>query len=144
MGLRKINCLTGAKPVAQLRVDLADFEGRQKYAYYRYFSVGDSTTHYKLRVGGYMSGSTAGDSLTGGHSHNGRAFSTYDKDNDARSGNCAESYTGAWWYNNCFHSHLNGKYLRGTIDCKGVFWFTFNTPHNCYSQKWSEMKLRLI
>ena len=37
LGLKKISCLTGAKPVAQLRVDLADFEGRHKYAYYSHF-----------------------------------------------------------------------------------------------------------
>ena len=135
LGLKKINCLTGAKPVAQLRVDLADFEGRQKYAYYRYFSVGDFSTNYKLRVGGYMSGSTAGDSLTG---HNDMVFSTHDRDNDRWSNNCAVSYLGAWWYVSCYSSNLNGKYLHGAISSKGVTW---NTG---YSMKWSEMKLRLL
>ena len=46
----KISCLTGAKPVAQLRVDLTDFEGCHKNVQYRYFSLGDSTTNYKLRL----------------------------------------------------------------------------------------------
>ena len=142
LGLKKINCLTGAKPVAQLRVDLADFEGRQKHAYYRYFSVGDSTTNYKLTFGGYMSGSTAGDSLTDGTNLNGRQFTTKDRDNDMSSSNCAVADQGAWWYNACTWSNLNGKYLRGANNCDGVFWYTFNS--NCYSQKWSEMKLRLI
>ena len=41
MGLKNISCMTGTKPVAQLRVDLADFEGRHKYAHYSYFSVGN-------------------------------------------------------------------------------------------------------
>ena len=52
LGLKKISCLTGAKPVAQLRVDLADFEGRYKYAQYRYFSLDSASTNYKLTVGG--------------------------------------------------------------------------------------------
>ena len=92
LGLKKINCLTGARPVAQLRVDLADFEGRYKYAQYRYFSVGESTTNYTLRVGGYVAGTpaAAGDSLAGDYSINGMQFTTRDSDNDRHSsGNCA-------------------------------------------------------
>ena len=61
LGLKKISCLTGAKPVAQLRVELADYEGRQKYARYRYFSVDSASANYKLSVGGYSG--TAGDIL---------------------------------------------------------------------------------
>ena len=61
LGLKKISCLTGAKPVAQLRVDLADFEGNHKYAHYSYFSVGNPSTNYKLSVGDYSG--TARDSL---------------------------------------------------------------------------------
>ena len=143
LGLKKINCLTGARPVAQLRVDLGDFEGRYKNAQYRCFSVGDSTTNYKLRVGGYMAGppAAAGDSL---RYHKDMQFSTHDRDNDGRSGNCAVSYQGAWWYNDCLYSNLNGKYLRGANNCNGVWWNTFNTAQGCYSVKWSEMKLRQI
>ena len=146
LGLKKINCLTGARPVAQLRVDMSDFEGHYKNAQYRYFSVGDSTTNYKLRVGGYMAGSpaAAGDSLTGSHSHNDRQFTTHDRDNDRSGSNCAVQSQGAWWYNSCQHSNLNGKYFRRVVNCDGVFWYTFNYPNNCFSLKWSEMKLRLI
>lgn len=43
-------------------------------------------------------------------SHNLMEFSTYDNDNDLNVGNCAASYTGAWWYNNCYFSNLNGEY----------------------------------
>ena len=143
LGLQKINCLTGARPVAQLRVDLADFEGRYKYAHYKYFSVGDSSTNYKLRVGGYISGphAAAGDSF---NYHNSMQFSTHDRDNDRYSLNCAANQQGAWWYKSCVHSNLNGKYLRGANNCFGVWWHTFNTTVGCYSLKWSEMKLRQI
>ena len=140
LGLKKISCLTGAKPVAQLRVDLADYGGFQKYAHYRYFSVDSASANYTLSVGGYSG--TTGDSMAGSHSLNGMQFSTYDRDNDKRSDNCAVAFQGAWWYNSCHHSNLNGKYLRGANDCKGVRWYTFNTAVSCYSYKWSEMKLR--
>ena len=97
LGLKKMNCLTGARPVSQLRVDLGDFEGRYKYAQYRYLSVGDSATNYKLRLGGYMAGpsAAAGDSLS---YHKDMQFTTHDRDNDTNSGgNCASSRQGAWW-----------------------------------------------
>ena len=139
LGLKKINCLTGAKPVSQLRVDLADFEGRHKYAYYSHFSVGNPSTNYTLSVGGYSG--TAGDSLN--HIHNGREFSTHDRDNDrSGDGNCAVDWQGAWWYDRCHVSNLNGLYLSGASDNKGMRWYTFNTAVGSYSLKWSEMKLK--
>ena len=148
LGLKKISCLTGAKPVAQLWVDLADFEGNHKYAYYSYFSVGNPSTNYTLSVGGYSG--TAGDSLaiasTGYNAvHNGREFSTHDRDNDRHNGgSCAVTYQGAWWYDNCHNSNLNGLYLSGANDNQGMRWFTFNTDARSYSLKWTEMKFRSI
>ena len=34
-------------------------------------------------------------------------FSTKDFDQDTWSNNCAESYTGAWWYHACHGSNIN-------------------------------------
>lgn len=42
--------------------------------------------------------------------HNGRSFSTYDKDNDSAITNCALSYKGAFWYKNCHRVNLMGRY----------------------------------
>ena len=141
LGLKKVSCLTGAKPVTQLRVDLADFEGRRKYAHYSYFSVGNPSTNYTLSVGGYSG--TAGDSLAIGTSvHNGREFTTNDRDNDEVGFNCAVAWQGGWWYDNCHVSNLNGLYLSGASDNRGMRWYTFNTAARSYSLKWTEMKLR--
>ena len=74
--------------------------------------------------------------------HRGMSFTTKDRDNDKSSSNCALSYKGAWWYNNCHHSNLNGLYLNGNKgDCKGMRWL--NWPKGgCYSVKKTEMKIR--
>lgn len=54
-----------------------------------------------------LSLSGSGDSLS---YHQGRPFSTKDRDNDIAVTNCALSYKGAWWYKNCHRANLNGKY----------------------------------
>ena len=96
MGLKKINCLTVANPVTQLRVDLSDYEGHQKYAQYRYFPVDDASANYKLYIGGYWG--TAGDSMVQSYNLNGMQFTTHVRDNDAwSSGNCAVRDQGAWY-----------------------------------------------
>ena len=53
-----------------------------------------------------------GDQLT---YHVGMQFSTKDKDNDSVLGNCARQHKGAWWYNSCLRSNLNGEYTSAGI-----------------------------
>ena len=85
-----------------------------------------------------MISGTAGDSLNW---HRGKSFSTKDRDNDKWSGgNCALRWKGAWWYNNCHHSNLNGLYLNGKVDAKGMSWHHWKNSY--YSVKRSEMKIR--
>uniref|UniRef100_A0A1X7T3D2 Fibrinogen C-terminal domain-containing protein n=1 Tax=Amphimedon queenslandica TaxID=400682 RepID=A0A1X7T3D2_AMPQE len=116
-----------------LRVDLGDFEGNTAYANYSTFSISDGSTEYILTVGGYSG--TAGDSLAW---HNGRRFTTIDNDNDLVSGdNCAQVYTGAWWYNHCAESNLNGRYFNtATNDYQGIVWHDWKGT----TLKFSEMK----
>ena len=141
LGLSKINRLAapGAGATA-LRVDLADFSGNKAYAKYNAFTVGDSSTKYEMIVYGYISGN-AGDAL--GY-HNGQQFSTKDQDNDAGPQNCAQTFKGAWWYNDCHASNLNGQYLSGTHTsyADGVNWYHWKG--NYYSLKVSEMKVRRV
>jgi len=115
---------------------LEDWSGSRVYAKYGRFNVGDEQAQYRLEVGSYSG--TAGDSLISGH--NNMAFSTKDGDNDRySSGNCAVRYTGAWWYNNCHNSNLNGKYLGNKRDSRGARWSAFSWS---LSLKFTEMKLR--
>ena len=145
LGLKKISCLTSVPKRTKLRVDLTDFTGNSKYACYDYFYVGNPRTNYKLSIGGYQSWGigTAGDSMIRGHNLNGMQFSTYDRDNDRRSGNCASLNRGAWWYNNCHLSHLNGLYLEDQSNDDGITWYYFNTTTPSWrTLRYSEMKLR--
>ncbi|XP_019637151.1 PREDICTED: ficolin-2-like [Branchiostoma belcheri] len=110
----------------QLRVDMEDAEGNTAYAAYDTFVISPESQNYKLHIGNYSG--TAGDSLT---YHDGKPFSTKDRDND---GSCAQLHKGAWWYNSCYRSNLNGLYLDGV---NWRHWKGYN-----YSLKRTEMKLR--
>lgn len=76
--------------------------------------------------------------------HSGMQFSTNDNDNDMSSGSCAILYKGAWWYQSCHWSNLNGLYHGGQHDsfADGVNWHTFRGQH--YSLQRSEMKLKVV
>ena len=82
---------------------------------------------------------TAGNSLS---AHNGKSFSTRDQDNDGRDRDCAKCYHGAWWYNDCHQSNLNGKYHRKLQSPHGVGvnWESWKGYH--YSLMKTEMKMR--
>ncbi|XP_053387776.1 microfibril-associated glycoprotein 4-like [Mercenaria mercenaria] len=117
----------------KLRVDLTSFENETAYAEYGSFSVGDSKSNYTLVVGGYTG--NAGDSLS---ELNHRMFSTKDRDNDKWANNCAQSFTGAWWYKDCHLSNLNGDYGNKNFG-KGINWYTWKGHYT--SLKITEMKI---
>ena len=73
--------------------------------------------------------------------HRGMSFSTKDRDNDRWGRNCALHFKGAWWYNDCHHSNLNGLYLNGKSDCQGMRWNSW-PKGPCYSVNKAEMKIR--
>ena len=129
LGNDKIHRLTASRP-SSLRVELEDWNGVKAYAKYGKFNIGDEQAQYRLEVGSYSG--TAGDSLA---PHNNMAFSTKDRDN----GNCALQFTGAWWYNSCLVSNLNGQYLGDKRDYQGAVWYNFR---GSLSLKFTEMKLR--
>ena len=84
---------------------------------------------------------TAGDSLT---YHRCSAFTTKDRDNDKNSANCATLFKGAWWYNSCTYSDLNGVYYHGqhSHPWSGVQWYHWKG--HSYSAKRAEMKIKPV
>ena len=117
----------------QLRVELI-YQGKSYYAQYGSFSIADEANNYTLHVADYSG--TAVDSLI--TYDNGKQFTTLDRDNDPSSSrNCANRCTGAWWYDNCGYSNLNGKWDQSNYN--GLFWYTITTH---YSATYSEMKIR--
>ncbi|XP_033106173.1 microfibril-associated glycoprotein 4-like [Anneissia japonica] len=136
LGNEKIHRLSSAGNY-ELRVDMSSFEGESKYAHYDNFRLADEQNNYKLVIGNYSG--DAGDSL--GYYHRNCQFSTYDRDHDLVSYMCAVKFKGAWWYNDCHESNLNGLYMKGVTDeyATGVVWNAWKGFY--YSLKTTEMKI---
>ncbi|XP_034472076.1 ryncolin-1-like [Drosophila innubila] len=134
LGLDKIHALT-SEYSQELLVILEDFEGAEKFETYEKFGIGDEEELYVLHTLGNANG-TADDSL---RPHHTMKFSTFDRDNDRWTNNCAETYTGGWWYNECHHSNLGGKY-KDNAHGKGINWFHFRG--HLYSLKRAIMMIR--
>ncbi|XP_038055327.1 ryncolin-1-like [Patiria miniata] len=121
----------------QLRVELEDWDNEKVYAEYGQFQI--SGDNYQLKVASYNDSSPAGDSLT--RKHNGKLFSTKDKENDNNpTESCARMSIGAWWYDWCYVSNLNGKYYgQRTANMDSMRWLTWKKPQ---SVKKCSMKIR--
>ncbi|XP_073756152.1 tenascin-R isoform X2 [Callorhinus ursinus] len=132
LGLDNIHRIT-SQGRYELRVDMRDGQ-EAAFASYDKFSVEDGRNLYKLRLGSYNG--TAGDSLS---YHQGRPFSTEDRDNDVAVTNCALSYKGAWWYKNCHRTNLNGKYGESRHS-QGINWYHWKGHE--FSIPFVEMKMR--
>ncbi|XP_078344750.1 uncharacterized protein LOC144630294 [Oculina patagonica] len=120
---------------SQLLIELKDFDNLTAHASYETFHVGTETEKYVVRLTEFSG--TAGDSMA---LHNGMLFSTQDQDNDLYAVNsCAQQFTGAWWYNGCHESNLNGHYGDNTHG-KGINWYAWRG--HTYSLKESAMKVK--
>ena len=138
LGNEKIHRLTKRKNM-MIRFDLEDVDGNKAFAEYKMFYIDGESENYRAHVSGYSG--TAGDSFS---RPNGKQFSTKDRDHDTSSDNCASVYHGAWWYDACHSSNLNGKYLNGPHKsyANGINWYSFKGYHN--SLKMTEMKVRPV
>ena len=77
--------------------------------------------------------------------HTGHKFSTKDQDNDVwAAGNCSGRHKGAWWYNGCQFSNLNGVYRTSnpSTEKDGLQWYDWKGHY--YSLKTTEMKIRMV
>uniref|UniRef100_G3Q4A9 Fibrinogen alpha chain n=1 Tax=Gasterosteus aculeatus TaxID=69293 RepID=G3Q4A9_GASAC len=120
IGNRNLHLLTGGGETL-LKVELEDWEGGAAGAEYT-AAVGPEGEGFPLSVSGYLG--DAGDALT--PTHGGMKFSTFDRDNDAWGGSCAEVNGGGWWYNGCLSANLNGAYHHPPHRGEGgVVWSTY-------------------
>ncbi|GAB5388767.1 MAG: hypothetical protein Alpg2KO_17350 [Alphaproteobacteria bacterium] len=83
---------------------------------YTNFSVGDEASNYVLSVSDTP---TSNDGGLFASYHSGRAFSTFDDDNDLWSSNCASVFQTGWWFHSCYYMTIAGNdggqtYWRGT------------------------------
>jgi len=134
-GVRPMYCLTKTGQW-ELRIDF-EFQNKTKsYLRYNLFKVDSSG---RLTVSGFA-GITPTDPFTTGE-HNGRYFTTYNRDNDGTSSyNCAYTFSGSsnnggWWYNSCWHINLNYHYNSTKL---GMMYF----DKKWYNPRWIEMKIR--
>ncbi|XP_044063503.1 tenascin isoform X2 [Siniperca chuatsi] len=132
LGNELLHNLTSAGPVS-LRVDMQSGNDTA-YAHYANFSIDSADRHYTLTVSGYTG--TAGDSM---RYHNGRPFSTRDKDPDSLGIHCARAYMGGWWYKNCYKTNLNGLYGISSNN-QGIVWIDWKGKDS--SIPFTEMKFR--
>ena len=95
-----------------MSLSMGDFLSR--YAQYSHFKIYSEGEYYKLEIDGYEG--TAGDSLNDPwYGSNNSPFSTYNRDNDRSSLNCASMLKGGWWWKSCGRG-LNGLYLNDPQD----------------------------
>ncbi|XP_077577990.1 uncharacterized protein LOC144199957 [Stigmatopora nigra] len=132
LGNEILHNLTSIGPVS-LRVDLRS-GNETAYAHYANFSIDSEENDFALTVSGYIG--TAGDSM---RYHNGRPFSTRDKDPDSLGIHCSRAYMGGWWYKNCYKTNLNGLYGINTNN-QGIIWIDWKGKDS--SIPLTEMKFR--
>lgn len=108
LGLEKIHRLT--RDGTQIYFDMANYDGTKEYAHYQVFTVHGAATAYTMNVDSFGYEGSIKELLS---YHNGKKFSTYNRDNDASRANCCKDYLdgGGWWYNDCYRlGNPNGVY----------------------------------
>lgn len=111
LGLEAIYKL-GRQGDYKLMVEMEDWMDKKVYAQYNSFHLEPESEGYRLRLGTYQG--NAGDSLS---SHNGKQFTTLDRDKDAFSG-------GSYWDVFFIRNDSNLKYY---FLCFNIFYITLRS-----------------
>ena len=131
LGLEKIRRLvTQPGKIFQLYFGMQSFNPRDTYRFslYNSFSIGSEADNYTLHIGTLDPDSNADDALS---YHNGRQFSTPDRDNDSSlRTHCAKLFKAGWWFHSCHDSLLNGHWYADGLMADlnlpdGIIWDTW-------------------
>ena len=115
LGLNNLNLLTSTANRFKMRVELESLSGQRSWVEYSEFSVGGSTSGYKLSISGFESDKQSDLDVLALFTNN-QAFSTKDKDHDAYgAGSCSSKYGGGggWWYQRCGNVFPTAEYSLG-------------------------------
>ncbi|XP_015244886.1 PREDICTED: fibroleukin-like [Cyprinodon variegatus] len=134
----------------QLRVELEDWYQQKRQATYSNFKVASEADRYRLTAHEYSGDAGNALSYSKHYNHDGRPFSTADRDHDRyASGNCGQYYGAGWWFDACLAANLNGRYYHGRYTglTNGIYWGTWyiltdGRTGERYSFKRVEMKTR--
>ncbi|XP_063333182.1 fibrinogen-like protein 1 [Pelmatolapia mariae] len=118
-----------------LRINMEDFEGTERYAEYKSFKVDGEQDQYQLHLGEFTG--NAGDALAdaqgagpGSPCADGVKFSTYDRPNCINADvQCVRHSKSGWWFSRCNAGNLNGHYYDGPFEAMtddGVVWYTWH------------------
>ncbi|KAJ8408133.1 hypothetical protein AAFF_G00263610 [Aldrovandia affinis] len=127
LGNGALHGLTGAGQHT-LRVQLEDWHQQRRQATYATFRVASEAHRYRLTSRDYSGDAGNALSYSKRYNHDGRAFSTTDRDHDRyASGSCAQYYGAGWWFDSCLAANLNGRYYRGRYSglTNGIYWGTW-------------------
>ncbi|KAM4581829.1 fibroleukin isoform 2-T2 [Fundulus diaphanus] len=134
----------------QLRIELEDWYQQKRHATYSNFKVASEAQRYRLTAHEYSGDAGNALSYSKHYNHDGRPFSTADRDHDRyASGNCGQYYGAGWWFDACLAANLNGRYYHGRYTglTNGIYWGTWyiltdGRTGERYSFKRVEMKTR--
>ncbi|XP_061746685.1 fibroleukin [Nerophis ophidion] len=149
LGNAALHALTSAGQ-HQLRVELEDWHQQRRHATYNHFKVGAEAQRYRLTAREYSGDAGNALSYSKRYNHDGRSFSTTDRDHDRyAAGGCGQYYGAGWWFDACLAANLNGRYHRGRYSgvTDGIYWGTWyiltdGRTGERYSFKRVEMKIR--
>merc|ERR1712226_1019216 len=120
----------------ELRIELENADGERKQVHYNMFKVDSECNDYSLTLDNFIEHELP-DSM---YANRNMKFSTFDRDGDLSNDNCAIRHIGAWWYNNCTDSNLNGMFLpAGTPVDSSIHWYGWEQNRALASV---EMKIR--
>ncbi|XP_033624678.1 ficolin-3-like [Asterias rubens] len=139
LGNDNLRALTEFTGLWKLKIEMVDSDGNEVFAEYGHFKI--SGEYFKLQVGLYNAiNSTGLDALSW---HNGKMFTTKDKDNNAQTE--TGQITGGWWYWRGYDANLHGMYHQNTTaQSNGIHWLSSVSPYEYFTVKACTMKISQI